>query len=160
MIGKSALASILPPSKQNQIMQLFYDVERNGVDTPEAYYFLMNAVNALISDDHSHVHLEVFMHQHDVRYSGVVFSLVGGEFKVIHSVDERAPLDSSVLKINGQPASRYIAQRCQILSKPTQSDAYRIRRTAMTLSIYNPYDTVNELLVEDPVTHRKKRVTL
>ena len=85
MIEHSAIAKILPAQNKDKILDLFTRLEISPIDTCEAYYFLMNAITTLIADDHSSIHLGVFKHQQNVRYSGVVFTFINGQFIVIHS---------------------------------------------------------------------------
>ena len=110
----------------------------------------MNAVNSLISDDHSNVNLDVFMNHQSVRYSGVVFSCINHEFKVVHSILDGIPVGSVVLKVNGNAVRRYVLERLHLLSKPTLAHSYRLKRTSMLLSIFNPYDTINSIGISTP----------
>ncbi len=78
-------------------MEIFTKIEKNPINTSEEYYFLMNIVSSLISDDHSSVNLDIFTNNEDVRYLGFIFSFVDGSFKVIHSIVDAVPLDSEIL---------------------------------------------------------------
>lgn len=111
----------------------------------------MNEVNALLEDDHSNVSLDIFMQQHQPLYSQIIYTYKYDKkreyLEVIHSLNDNVKIGDLVVAVNGGDAIKEVKRRMLRESKKTNATVFRLKRTAMLMSLLDPMDPVEHIEV-------------